>query len=132
MSNAEAFRKLRALRQQIASLPSVAERVARRAAAEFRKLAKADFDAGRTPDGDAWKPGKDGKRVTLKKSGRLEKKATDYEASGRHVRATVTTVPYARFQLRRGYMPRTLPAAWATRLRELARQEIEAHVGGGR
>lgn len=132
MSNAQSLAKLRALRERIASLPEVAQKIAKRAAVEFSKLAREDFDAQRSPDGEAWTSGKDGKTVTLKKSGTLEDKATKYTATGRRVRASVTGVRYARYQRPARFIPRGLPPEWADRLREIAREEIDAHLRGSR
>lgn len=120
---------LRALRNRIASLPQVQERIARRAADEFSRMARTDFEAQRTASGDPWK-GK--RRVTLKRSGKLEAKATRYEATGTRVRASVASVPYARYQLKRGFLPRGLPAKWAARVREIATEEITAHLQGAK
>lgn len=125
-------RDLRELRARIASLPAVRARIAKRAAEEFSKMSKESFDAQQTPEGEPWKPGKGGRVPTLKKSGDLEKKATTYTASGSRVRAEALTLRYARYQLRRGFIPRKLPPAWLARLREIATEEITAHLTGGR
>ena len=123
---------LRALRSRIASLPQVQTAIARRVAAELSKLSHDDFEARTTPSGEPWKPGKGGRALTLKKSGRLEQKATRFTATGTRVRASVADVPWARFQIKRGFLPRALPAAWAKRVREIASEEISKHLGGGR
>lgn len=122
---------LRALRNRIASLPQVQTRIAKRTAEELSKLARQDFDAQRTASGQAWKPSKSGRRVTLKKTGTLESKATGYTAIGTRVRASVASVRYARFQLKRGFLPRRLPAAWAEPVRAIASDEITRHLRGG-
>lgn len=128
----QSSKDIRALRARIASLPSVVARIAQRVAAEFSRMAREDFDAQRSPNGVAWKPGKRGHPATLHKSGKLERAATTYTAIGGRVRASALSIPYARFQLRRPFMPKGVPDAWAKRAREIAREEIDAHLRGTR
>jgi len=125
---------VKALRARIASLPEVRAKIAKRVAEEFSKLAKVDFDAGVSPDGKPWGPGKRGKRVTLKRSGRLEAKATRFVAVGNTVRASALDIFYAKYQLKRSFMPsmKKLPPAWRDRVRAIATEEISKHLRGER
>lgn len=130
MNNSKAIAKLRELRARIASLPEVRAKIAKRVAEEFSKLARQDFDARTTPDGEPWKAGKGGKPVAHNRTGRLERAATAYTSNGRRIRASVGGVPYARYQRPGDFMPRRLPVEWAERVRQIAREEITAHMRG--
>lgn len=109
----------------------VAQRVAARVAPELTALNLASFDAGQTPYGDAWEPGRDGRDVDLVKSG-ATRASVVYVAIGTRVRC-VLGPRYLKFQIgRRGILPRggqTLPGAQSARIREIAAEEIRASLG---
>lgn len=128
MTELSTFAQLDAVRARLAALPRVAERVAERAAARLTELATATFDARENVAGEAWADGADGKPVTLNKSGRLRRDAVRYVAVGTRIRATVAATPYARFQLKRGFLPRTIPAAWGSEIARIADEELAAHL----
>ena len=131
MSNLD---QLRQMRERIASLPEVRAKVAARAAERLSDLARESFDAGRDVVGQTFGVGADGKPLTLVKTGKLREQALDYEAQGTRVRASVASVPYAKYQLKHGFLPagRTLPAAWDAAVDQIAQEEIAAHIEGAR
>lgn len=122
-------RDTRELRARIATLPDVRARIAKRAAVEFTILAKADYDAQRSPDGEAWEPGRKG-TPKHKRSGTLENAATTYEAVGTRVRVSAIGVPYARYQRPGDFIPKDLPPAFLAKLREISIDEITKHLTG--
>jgi hypothetical protein len=118
------------IQAKLARMPAVASRVAARAADRFSELALETFDAGETISGEPWAKGSDGKPVTLRKSGRTRAQATKYKAVGTRILASVGSVPYARYQLKRGFLPRRLPSSWELELRRIADEEIARALGG--
>jgi hypothetical protein len=124
------FEQLRDLRAKLESMPSVGEAIAARVAPALSAAAQEAFDAGRTPfGGDFGASSVDGRTLDLNESGRLRAGAVAYHVEGRKVRASVGGVPYARYQLKRGFLPRKLPAAWEQTVRAIAQQEIANHLG---
>jgi len=122
--------ELREIRRRIGSLPEVTAKIAKRVAEAFTRLSEQAFDAQRRPDGGAWEAGENG-TPKLNRTGRLRAAATRFEAVGSTVRASVGSVPYARYQARRGFLPtKTLPAEWAEVARQIAREEIDRHMRG--
>lgn len=77
---------LRAFAASLRRLPMVvAHKVAKRAAPALTELARASFASSESPYGDGWRPGADGRRVTLRKSGALASAIT-YVAIGTIIR----------------------------------------------
>lgn len=101
----------------------VAQKVASAAAPALTAIALQTFDAGETPYGDIWAPGADGKRVTLKKSGDLEKHIR-YVATGTKLRVALG-VRYAKYQIgKRPVFPRAAGELPADYSRELERTAV--------
>lgn len=112
-------RSLRQFSADLKRLPrTVAHRIAKVAAPEISALAKASFDSSSTPYGVPWEPGEDGSKVTLRKTGALER-FVHYVAIGAKLRIALG-VPYAKFQIgKRPVYPRqdgALPSAYSARL----------------
>lgn len=79
-------------------LPTVvAQKVAAASAPAITSAALTTFDAGEDPYGASWAPGADGSRVTLRKSGALER-GVQYVAIGTKIRV-VLGVFYAKYQI---------------------------------
>lgn len=115
-----------AVNAALAKLPQIAARVATGVAPRFHALAQQAFDARRSPYGSAW-----GGNVTLTRSGRLRAAALSFSATGTKVRSSVASVPYARYHIWRGILPRggaALPPAWGAAIREVAAKEFAAIV----
>lgn len=127
MTTVSNFQQLDELKRALAQLPSVAAHVADRSAPEITDLARAAFDAGRTPYGSSF-----GQGVTLNRSGRLRAGAVNYRATGTKISASVAAVPYARYQLKHGYLPArgaALPASWSAVIDRAAQAELAKVVG---
>ena len=109
----------------------VAIRVAEAAAPKLTELAKQTFDASTTPYGEAWKQGKKGQRVTLRKTGALAK-FIHYVAIGTRLRVALG-VPYAKYQIgKRHVFPRQtgdLPDAYVQTLKRTAVDVVRAELG---
>lgn len=110
------------LRAKLLALPAVTSKIATRVADAFSSLAQQSFAAHQSPYGDAWAPG-----VDLVESGALRSRAIRYVAEGTRVRSSIGSVRYARYQLKQGILPKAgaLPAAWFTKLKEIADDELE-------
>lgn len=126
--------KLRDFEARLRSLPTVlAQKIAARAADEITALAKQTFAESEDAYGANWAPGHDGKRVTLRKSGGLER-GVRYIAIGTKIRA-VLGVAYAKYQVgRRPVLPRagaSLPIAYAQALSRITAEMCRAELGGG-
>ena len=126
MSEITSFAALAATRAKLIALPAVSARIAARVAPAFSALAQQSFDSQSSPYGDPWAPGADGQSVDLRKSGRLRSVALRYVAEGTRVRASIGGVSYARYQLKRGLLPKTgaIPSAWNARLIAIANDEL--------
>lgn len=114
--------QLRAIREQIESLPSVVEKVAVRSAAELTTLARASFDARQSVYGDPFPPG-----VDLYESGKLRELAVQYAPLGTRIRASVASVRYAKYKIKHGILPRggqALPASFDAAIGEAATDEL--------
>lgn len=100
----------------------VAIRVAEECAPVLTSLAKATFDASEDAYGRSWRPGKGGQRVTLKKSGDLER-TLRYVAIGTKLRVALGT-KYAKYQIgKRPVFPRQggeLPEEYSRALQRTA------------
>lgn len=95
-----------------------AQRVASAMAVDYTDRARSAFQAGQSVYGDA-RVGKNGGTPSLYRTGKLFESIV-YRSIGTLVR-TVLGVPYARYNIRFGILPRkTLPTAWA----EAARKKI--------
>lgn len=125
--------KLRGLERAIRDLPTtIGHKVARVAAAEITSMARGTFNAGKNAYGDTWDPGADGKRVTLKKSGRLAA-GVSYVAIGSRLRARLGP-SYAKYQVgRRPVFPgKKLPISYNAALAKRTTEIIEAELGGAK
>lgn len=123
--------KLRRLEQSLRELPRVvAQRAATASASMITALARGTFAAGESAFGDTWAPGADGRKVTLRKSGRLGRFA--YVATGTRLRAALGP-KYARYQVgRRPILPRgSLPVRYVAALRATVAEIVRAELGGG-
>lgn len=125
MREITSFAALADLRKSLLALPEVSTRIAQRGAEAFTALAQADFAGRHSPYGDPWGDGRDGKPLTLDKSGKLRAQAIRYVAQGRAIRCSLG-VPYARYQLKHGLLPKAgkLPAAWNDALAKIANEEL--------
>lgn len=126
-------RSLRQFSEDLRRLPRVvAFKVAERAAPVISALAKETFDAQQTPEGQAWRPGKKGQTVTLRKTGALERWLL-YRAIGTKIRVSLG-VAYAKFQIgKRPVFPRQggeLPESYQQALRRTAVQVVKEEMGG--
>lgn len=124
------FEKLRRMRAEIKRLPQMQEAVARRAASEITALARATYDARQSVFGDSFGTNKDGSPRTLKKSGALYSKVSFVQA-GTKIRC-VLGVPYARFQIRNGILPRgggAMPVKWNAAIKRIAELEFSVRLG---
>lgn len=100
------MKSLQQFSQDLRRLPRViAIKVAEAAAPVLTELANASFDQSSTPYGQAWKPGKKGQRITLRKSGDLARQIR-YVAIGTRLRVALG-VRYAKYQIgKRPVFPR--------------------------
>lgn len=130
MTQLRSFEDLRALKARLANLPEVRARIAARAADRFGELAREAFDAKVSVNGDAFGKRADGKPMTLVKSGRLRADAINYDSFGTRVRASVGSVPYGKYQLKHGILPRSLPEQWDAELDAIAGEELALALGG--
>jgi len=97
--------------------------VAKIAAPAITDDAQASFAAGETVYGDARPDGKSGP-LTLEKSGRL-RGGIKFVSIGSIMRAALT-VPYARFMIKYGILPRggaEMPTAWREHIADLTHAE---------
>ncbi len=116
---------------KLRELPLVlAQKVATAAAPAITAAALETFDAGENPYGNTWEPGKDGDRITLHKSGALER-GVRYVAIGTKLRVALG-VKYARYQIgKRPVFPRQgadLPAAYVAALKLATEETIAAEL----
>lgn len=98
--------------------------VAAKAAPALTGFAQTAFDAGQTVYGDARPAGVDGQLLTLHLSGKLQS-AIKFVSIGTIVRA-VLGVPYARYNIRFGILPRggaVMPTAWSEHIADLVHAE---------
>lgn len=126
--------QLASIVERLRSLPTVTAKVAARVAPRLSELAAEAYDARRSVYGEPWGTGESGDPIDLYESGTLKGRALGYLAAGRTVRASVSTVKYARYQIKRGILPRggaKLPPAWEAEIRRIAGEELAAHVEGG-
>lgn len=126
---------VRKLSQLARSLPStaVSQRVAARAAPALSELALAAFDAGESPYGDKWPPGRDGRSVDLRESDAL-RGSLRAVATGTKLRFAMS-VRYAKYQIgKRRILPaggQGIPYSWNLRIRQIAGDEIRASLSKG-
>lgn len=116
--------------------PELAANVAKRVAPALSGLAQEAYESQRGVNGESFGISSvDGHKLDLKKTGTLEAKAIKYEAIGTKVRATVGSIRYARFHIKRGLLPRggaALPAGWEGTIRRIADEETAKAVQGAR
>ncbi len=109
----------------------VAQQVAKEAAPEITRLAKASFDASQTPYGIPWAPGEKGQKVTLRKTGALEGNLR-YVAIGTKLRVALG-VAYAKFQIgKRPVFPGqggALPPSYVQALQRIAVRVVRRELG---
>ena len=109
---------------------TVAIKVAAAAAPALTAAARATFDAGEDAYGNAWKPGVDGQRITLKKSGGLAS-GVYYVATGTKLRIKFAA-NYAKYQLgKRPVFPTQgspLPTAYVKALQDSTAAVIRAEL----
>lgn len=113
-------------------LPRVlAQKIAADAAPEITALAQQTFAAGEDAYGGSWSPGKEGQKITLRKSGSLAR-YVKYVAIGTKLRVALG-VAYAKYQVgRRPVTPRQgepLPVAYVRALRSIAEKTIREELG---
>jgi len=117
--------------QNLRRLPRVlAQRVADRGAPAISSLARGSFDAGQTPYGIPWAPGAQGQRVTLRKTGALER-FLRYVAIGTKLRVALGT-SYAKYQIgKRPVFPGAggLPPGYVDALRRATREVAGEELG---
>jgi len=111
---------------------TVAIQVAKAAAPAITALAKESYDASTDPYGAPWAPSKKtGKRVTLRKSGALERRVY-YVAIGTKLRVALG-VDYAKYQIgKRPVFPKQnglLPLAYSAELARVAVAECRKAFG---
>lgn len=126
--------KLRDFEARLRTLPTVvAQQIAARAADEITALARQTFAAGENAYGDAWEPGRDGRHVTLRKSGGIER-GVRFVAIGTKIRAALG-VPWARYQIsKRPIFPKAgapLPPEYTRALTRITGEVCRAALGGG-
>jgi hypothetical protein len=132
MSFAASIQSLRQFSADLRRLPLVvAQKVAAQAAPALTRVAKATFDAGEDPYGVNWVPGADGQKVTLRKSGALER-FIHYVAIGTKLRVALG-VRYAKYQIgKRPVFPRQgapLPADYVRTLQRTAVDVVRSEIG---
>ena len=110
---------------------TVAIRIAEAAAPGLTDLAKDSFDGGETPYGVSWPPGEQGQRVTLRKTGALER-YIKYVAIGTRLRVSLG-VKYAKYQIgKRPVFPRAggeLPPSYIETLQRVAVRIVKESLG---
>lgn len=126
------FSKLHRLEASLRELPRVVgQKVATASASTITSLARATFEAGENAYGDTWEPGADGRRVTLRKSGRMAA-GVSYVAIGARLRARLGP-KYAKYQVgKRPIFPRggaSLPNAYVAALRVKSAEIVQVELG---
>lgn len=126
------FSQLKRLSKTLKSLGTstrLAQKVAAGVAPDLTGRARASFEGGQTAYDTVRPPGKSG-AVSLRKTGKLFSTLL-FVAIGTRVRA-VLGVPYARYLLKFGILPRggsKLPSAWVQAIKERAGAEIQKAIG---
>lgn len=109
-------RDLRAVIKELQALPRVAAvKVAQRASASLTAALTGSFDSGLTAYDEARPLGSRGNQLTLRKTDRLRGLLRMVYDGGTRLRVALT-VPYARYQIRFGVLPRggdAMPARWS-------------------
>ena len=111
-------------------LPTIlAQKVAAEAAPAITALAKDSFEGSQSPDGVPWAPGAEGQKITLHKTGDLERQIK-YVAIGTKLRVALG-VPYAKYQIgKRPVFPRkALPSSYVSTLERVAVRVIKQESG---
>lgn len=114
---------LKALQQRLLRLPEVAARVAQRSAVTLSAFAQASYDARMGVYDVPFGGGLD-----LHESGKLRALALRYTAIGTKIRASVGALPYAKFLIKYGILPRgggKLPTKWNEAIVDIAKRELD-------
>jgi hypothetical protein len=124
---------LKELSQKLRQLPTtLASQVTAQAAPALTTVANETFAAGTDPYGVPWAPGADGKAVTLRQTGRLQR-FLQYVGIGTKLRVALG-VPYSRYQIgKRPVFPRQgapLPKDYVAVLSEATSKAVKAAMGG--
>lgn len=122
---------LKAFSSSLRTLPRVlAQRITEKAAPLLTQEALKTFDASENAYGVPWRPGSEGQRVTLRKSGSLAR-YIHYVAIGTRLRVALG-VAYAKYQVgRRPIFPSQsagLPPAYQKILADVAQRETAAFL----
>jgi len=108
---------LRSFAKGLRRLPrNIAIETARRSAAGLTTALTGSFDAGRTAYDDQRPLGSKGQQVTLKQTGRTRSLLRFVHDGGTRLRASLMAIPYAKYLIRFGLLPRggdPLPAKWS-------------------
>lgn len=110
----------------------IAQRVAAKASPAITARVQRTFLASERADGTGWAPGRDGRTITLRRSGALFAKV-QFVSTGTRMRA-VLGVPWAKYQLgKRPVFPGgRIPADWSGDIKRISIGEIEADLKRGR
>ncbi len=124
---------LKEFSSRLRSLPkTLAAKVTAAAAPALSDVANRTFDAGTDPYGVPWAPGADGKKVTLHKTGALER-FLQYVGIGTKLRVSLG-VPYAKYQIgKRPVFPRqgaALPVEYTETLKQATNEVAKATLEG--
>ena len=112
-------------------LSRVPERVAKLSAGGVTSEAQRAFDAGQSPNGEAWPATKTQGPRRLNDTGRLRAAATSFAAKGRRLVASIAGVKYARFQNPRLFLPKKpIPDAWRAVIDSKKDEAIRSVVEG--
>ncbi len=119
------MKSIKRIAQKLRAIPlEIAKKVATAAAPVLTEMSLETFDAQQSPAGRRWKPGIDGKLVTLVKSGTLRAGLRYVVVDGTKLRVSLGA-PYARYQIgKRKVFPaqRRLPVAYTRALQDLVTQ----------
>lgn len=131
MSFSSAVAGLAELRAELAKLPRVGERAASLAAGRLTADYQASFAARTGPNGEPFSPTVKGTTPSLRKSGRLFSQVRFVQA-GTQLRVSLAAVPYAKYQIKRGILPRggaPVPARWKAILDTAGSDAIREALG---
>lgn len=123
------FAKLAQMRDAIRRLPSTTTAIAAKAAPEVSDLARASWASGVSAYGVPYAPNADGTKRTLNRSGALGA-SIRFVSVGTKLRC-VLGVPYARYQIKNGILPRggaILPRSWIGSIQKISELEISVRL----
>jgi len=133
VSNAQAIESLSRLQSSLRKMGSriVANRVAKACAPVLTALVAETFDTSEDAYGNAWSPGAEGQKITLRQSGRLAAGLV-YTAIGTVIRLKLAA-PYAKYQVGRRPVAPTqggkLPVAYSEALARVAVDVCREEMG---